>query len=119
MHLFAFPVLAQHLERHRVAGLVDGDIAGEIVRLDDRVAVHGEDRVAANFVGKPLETDLFVAPLQAQVPQIIGYQGRVAVDGVNFDGSGQFKFALVNPTGSTTFWSNDGTSTAGSEPTAS
>jgi N-acetylneuraminic acid mutarotase len=40
------------------------------------------------------------------------------VDGVNFDGAGQFKFALVNTTGSTTYWSNDGTSTAGSQPTA-
>ena len=28
--------------------------------------------------------------------QIINYQGRVAVGGVNFDGTGQFKFALVN-----------------------
>jgi hypothetical protein len=34
----------------------------------------------------------------AQVPQIINYQGRVAVGTppVNFDGTGQFKFALVN-----------------------
>ncbi len=54
----------------------------------------------------------------AQVPQIINYQSRVAVGGANFDGSGQFKFALVNANGSTTYWSNDGTSTAGSQPTA-
>lgn len=32
----------------------------------------------------------------AQVPQIINYQGRVAVGAVNFDGTGQFKFALVD-----------------------
>ena len=34
----------------------------------------------------------------AQVPQMINYQGRVAVGDpqVNFDGTGQFKFALVN-----------------------
>lgn len=32
----------------------------------------------------------------AQVPQKINYQGRVAVAGVNFDGPGQFKFALVD-----------------------
>lgn len=32
----------------------------------------------------------------AQVPQLINYQGRVAVGSVNFDGAGQFKFALVN-----------------------
>ena len=57
-------------------------------------------------------------PGRAQVPQLINYQGRVAVGAVNFDGSGQFKFALVNAAGTTTYWSNDGTSTAGSEPTA-
>ena len=58
--------------------------------------------------------------LHAQVPQIINYQGRVAVGSpaVNFDGSGAFKFALVNTDGTTTYWSNDGTSTTGSEPKA-
>ena len=59
-----------------------------------------------------------VSTLPAQVPQLINYQGRVVVGTTNFDGSGQFKFALVNATGTTTFWSNDNTSTAGSEPTA-
>jgi hypothetical protein len=54
--------------------------------------------------------------LPAQVPQLISYQGRVGVDGVNFDGAGQFKFAFVNAAGTTTYWSNDGSSTAGSEP---
>ena len=34
--------------------------------------------------------------LYAQVPQLINYQGRVAVGTVNFDGAGQFKFALVS-----------------------
>ena len=37
--------------------------------------------------------------LHAQVPQLINYQGRVAVGAVNFDGAGQFKFALVNAAG--------------------
>jgi hypothetical protein len=54
----------------------------------------------------------------AQVPTMVNYQGRVAVGGTNFDGAGQFKFALVNAAGSATFWSNDGTSVAGSQPTA-
>jgi N-acetylneuraminic acid mutarotase len=58
----------------------------------------------------------FVAKLPAQVPQLISYQGRVGVDGVNFDGSGQFKFAFVNAAGTDTYWSNDGSSRAGSEP---
>jgi len=32
----------------------------------------------------------------AQVPGIINYQGRVVVNGTNFTGTGQFKFALVD-----------------------
>jgi len=60
----------------------------------------------------------FAAMVSAQVPQLINYQGRVAVGTVNFEGSGQFKFALVNADGTTTYWSNDGTSSAGSEPSA-
>ena len=56
--------------------------------------------------------------LEAQVPQIINYQGRILTGTTNFNGSGQFKFALVNTDGSVTYWSNDGTSTQGSQPTA-
>jgi formylglycine-generating enzyme required for sulfatase activity len=58
-------------------------------------------------------------PLDAQVPQILNYQGNIAVGAppLNFNGSGVFRFALVNTDGTTTFWSNDGTSTAGSQPT--
>ena len=52
----------------------------------------------------------------AQVPQLISYQGRIVTGEVNFDGTGQFKFALVNGDGSVSYWSNDGTSVAGSEP---
>ena len=54
---------------------------------------------------------LSVASLGAQVPQLINYQGRVTVGGTNFDGTGQFKFALVNAAGSTNYWSNDGLAT--------
>ncbi|MGI8604581.1 MAG: hypothetical protein ACR2OZ_16540 [Verrucomicrobiales bacterium] len=61
---------------------------------------------------------LATGAVQAQVPQLINYQGRVAVGGVNFDGSGQFKFALVDDEGTTTHWSNDDTSTSGREPSA-
>ena len=60
-----------------------------------------------------------VAPLHAQVPQLINYQGRVGVSGTNFNGSGSFEFALVSGTSAAvSYWSNDGTSTAGSEPGA-
>ncbi|HYG35787.1 MAG TPA: type VI secretion system tip protein TssI/VgrG, partial [Clostridia bacterium] len=67
----------------------------------------------------------------AQVPEIISYQGRVTVNGTNFDGTGQFKFALVDrgriifrpplpPTVSYhTYWSHDGSSSGGSAPTSS
>jgi alpha-tubulin suppressor-like RCC1 family protein len=54
--------------------------------------------------------------VQGAVPQLLNHQGRVAVNGVNFDGNGQFKFALVSADGLTTYWSNDGSSTAGSLP---
>ncbi len=61
---------------------------------------------------------LLTAALHAQVPQIINYQGRVAVGTVNFDGSGSFKFALVNAAGTTAYWTNDGTHLDGTEPAA-
>ncbi|HLP76841.1 MAG TPA: hypothetical protein VK327_07970 [Candidatus Paceibacterota bacterium] len=54
----------------------------------------------------------------AQVPGIINHQGKVTVNGTNWTGSGQFKFALVNAAGSTTYWSHDGTSASGAEPTS-
>ena len=37
-------------------------------------------------------------PATAQVPAQLNYQGRVVVDQVNYDGTGQFKFAIVGPT---------------------
>ncbi len=35
-----------------------------------------------------------IISVSAQVPNLLGYQGRIAVDGVNFTGPGLFKFAL-------------------------
>lgn len=52
------------------------------------------------------------------IPQSIPYTGSVAVNGIPFNGNGQFKFAIVNQSGTTTYWSNDGTSNAGAEPTS-
>jgi hypothetical protein len=52
----------------------------------------------------------------AQVPGIISHQGKVMVNGTNYTGSGQFKFALVNAAGTTTYWSHDGSSTGGAAP---
>lgn len=55
----------------------------------------------------------------AATPGIVNYQGRIQVNGADFPGaSGQFKFALVSGAGTTTYWSNDNTSTSGNEPTA-
>ncbi len=59
---------------------------------------------------------LLLASGAAAVPPQLNYQGRVAADGVNFDGPGLFKFALVDAAGSITYWSNDNSSVAGSAP---
>jgi hypothetical protein len=54
----------------------------------------------------------------AQVPSLVNYQGKVQVGAVDFNGTGQFKFALVNDAGTTTYWSNDGTGAGGAQPAA-
>jgi formylglycine-generating enzyme required for sulfatase activity len=53
------------------------------------------------------------------VPPILNYAGQVRVAGQPFFGTGYVKFAFVNSSGSLTYWSNDGTSSAGSEPSGS
>ena len=50
------------------------------------------------------------------VAETLSYQGRIVVGSSNFTGTGHFKFAIVNDGAATTFWSNDGSSTAGSQP---
>jgi hypothetical protein len=37
-----------------------------------------------------------LTPVFADVPPLINYQGKIAVGGVDFNGNGRFKFALVN-----------------------
>ena len=59
-----------------------------------------------------------LAPQGSAAPMVVSYQGRVQVSGAPFTGTGYFKFAIVNQAGNTTYWSNDGTSSGGSEPTA-
>jgi hypothetical protein len=54
---------------------------------------------------------------EAGAPTVVSYQGRVTVAGAAFDGQGFFKFALVNEAGNVSYWSNDGSSTGGDEPT--
>ena len=53
---------------------------------------------------------------QSGAPTVVSYQGQVAVSGIPYTGAGYFKFAVVNAAGDTTYWSNDGTSSGGSEP---
>jgi hypothetical protein len=55
--------------------------------------------------------------LAQSIPTAIPYTGSVAVEGIPFNGNGQFKFAIVGQNGAATYWSNDGTSVSGSEPT--
>src|SRR4051812_23607798 len=61
---------------------------------------------------------VFSTHVSAQVPNVLNHQGRVVINSVNFNGSGLFKFGLVNSNGSSSYWSNDGTSVAGSQPAA-
>jgi N-acetylneuraminic acid mutarotase len=55
--------------------------------------------------------------LQSGAPSVVSYQGQVTVGGSAYNGSGYFKFAVVNAAGDSTYWSNDGTSVDGKEPT--
>lgn len=45
-------------------------------------------------------------PAHSQVPMYINYQGKVAVEGANFTGTGQFRFAIVSKNATTTYWTN-------------
>ncbi|MBG31087.1 MAG: galactose oxidase, partial [Opitutae bacterium] len=51
-------------------------------------------------------------------PAVISYAGNVQVNGQPFTGQGKFKFAFVDANGQFSYWSNDGTSSAGSAPVA-
>lgn len=62
--------------------------------------------------------ELRAAPQGVTAPTVVSYQGYVTASGSSYDGVGYFKFAVVNAAGTTSFWSNDGSSNAGSEPNA-
>ncbi|MDQ8195822.1 tail fiber domain-containing protein [Coraliomargarita sp. SDUM461004] len=51
----------------------------------------------------------------AEPPRVLNQQGRIAVSGENFTGTGYFKFVLIGP-GPTTLWSHDGSGFNGAEP---
>jgi N-acetylneuraminic acid mutarotase len=67
-------------------------------------------------VGSAINGSLTMSDEITRAPTVVSYQGQVMVAGQPFDGSGYFKFAIVNNAGDITYWSNDGTSTNGTEP---
>ncbi|HTP07953.1 MAG TPA: YncE family protein [Anaerolineae bacterium] len=58
------------------------------------------------------------APASPTAPTQVSFQGKVTSNGLAYNGVGYFKFAVVNAAGTSSYWSNDNTSTAGSAPTA-
>ena len=58
------------------------------------------------------------APEAVTAPTLVSFQGKVTANGSAYNGVGYFKFAVVNAAGTTSYWSNDGTSTVGNEPNA-
>ena len=70
---------------------------------------------AASEAGQPAAPE---APLTG-APTVVSYQGQVTVGGAPYTGDGYFKFAVVDQAGATSYWSNDGTSTGGGQPTNS
>ena len=62
---------------------------------------------------------LALTPVHAQVPGIIHYHGVLVSNGNKYKGTGEFKFAFVNDGNPAlvSYWSNNDSSVAGSEPT--
>jgi hypothetical protein len=54
--------------------------------------------------------------LAGGAPPLVHYQGQVTVDGASYSGTGYFKFAIIDQAGTTTYWSNDGSSNGAAEP---
>jgi hypothetical protein len=65
---------------------------------------------------------IFLIQFCIQIPafsqSVLNYQGRVISGGTAFNGTGQFKFAIVSSDGETFHWKNDGTTTAVAPATA-
>ncbi len=65
-----------------------------------------------------LPASVRLAP-EGPAPTMVSYQGQVVVGTTAYNGTGYFKFAIVDTPVTTSYWSNNGSSVAGSEPTAS
>jgi hypothetical protein len=73
---------------------------------------------SSKAVGQQPEDDGEVTAAAVTVPTKVQYQGYVTVNGTPYNGTGYFKFAIVDAAGTTTYWSNNGTSVNGGQPTA-
>lgn len=62
---------------------------------------------------------LLAHPAFGQVPERLLIQGNVYANNRPFSGTGEFKFVLVDATGTRSLWSADGSSTGGAEPAKS
>jgi hypothetical protein len=85
-------------------------------------ALASTPRIVASLIRAALGLTLLsaLAAAQAQSNLPLNAQGRVTVDGLAFNGTGRFKFALVQSTGRALLWNNDGsTALPNFEPTAS
>ena len=54
----------------------------------------------------------------AAVPTMLHQQGNITANGVPFDGTGLFKFALVNATGDIAYWNHEGSHESQVEPSS-
>ena len=64
---------------------------------------------AAGWTAVLLGLILWPMPAWAGIPLQINHQGVVSVNGLRFNGDGQFCFALVDPDTGNNLWTNDGT----------
>lgn len=80
-------------------------------------SVAGRARCAVLRVAAPVALILLTVLASAAVPPALPYQGHVKVGGRAFEGTGLFKFALVDAS-ARSVWSQDGTSVDGAEPSA-
>jgi hypothetical protein len=78
---------------------------------------HDAGSIAFIYLGCAVLLCHLTAP--AQVPHRVTLQGTVQANGQPYTGNGQFKFALIDAAGTTTYWSHDGSSANGSEPSTS
>lgn len=70
-------------------------------------------------IGIGLWLYLLTLGVPGQVPERLLVQGNVYLNNRPYSGTGELKFALIGPEGTTSYWSNDGSSAGGGEPAKS